>query len=115
MTNAHTREWEDQNDYDVHRRVTKSMGLTPREYITAFVFDPLEPWHTMVRNRFPYRKMKDRHWLVWIHPRYQKFWGFGRVVSDVWGDPPPLTMWENLDIHKSIPEIKHYHIVSELP
>ena len=104
MDNALVREWDDQHDYDVHRSITKSVGLTSREYIMAFVFDPLAPWCTVVRNRFPYRGIKDSHWLVWIHPRYQSFWGAGRI---------PGGAWENVEADKSIPEIKHYHTVSK--
>lgn len=108
------REVDDQHAYDVHRRVTRSMGHTPHEYIMKVVFDPLEPWCTISRNRFPYRGVGGCHWVVWIHPRYQKFWDVTRV-ADAWGNPPPLTMWENLDIHKSIPAIRHHHIVSKPP
>lgn len=108
------REVDDQHAYYVHRWVTRSMGHTPWEYITKVVFDPLEPWCATVHNRFPYRGFGDRHWIVWIHPRYQKFWDATRV-ADGWGEPAPLTIWENLDINKSIPEIKHHHIISRPP
>lgn len=94
--------------YVTHRDIVKDMMGSSQEYIKRFCFDPLEPWVTLVRNRFPYKGQEGRHWLLWVHPLYERFWTPSRVRRIL---GRAYHSWENPEPMKSIPGILHYHIV----
>jgi hypothetical protein len=98
--------------YVAHRNIVKEMVGSSAEYVTAVCFDPLEPWVSLVRNRFPYRGCEDRHWLLWVHPKYERFWTPRRVR---WVVGKRFHVWENEVATKSIPEVLHHHIVPAPP
>ena len=102
------RDWDIHECYVTHRNIVRELVGSSEEYITTVCFDPLEPWVSLGRNRFPYRGCEDRHWLLWVHPRYEKFWTPRRVRGVV---GKQFHVWENEVAMKSIPGILHHHIV----
>lgn len=98
--------------YSVHKDVARELVGSPDEYIRAKCLDPLEPWVTLERNRFPYRGCEDSHWILWVHPGCQMFWTPGRVSEVVGGW---FHVWENPVATKSIHGVLHYHIIPTPP
>ena len=88
--------------YEIHKRVSRELVGTA----APLIFESQWQGHILTKNRFPYRTPHD-HWVLWIQPRYERFYTLDRV-REIVGDC--VDLWENPDSLKSILEIKHYHI-----
>ena len=110
MTNAPVRGLDNMESYNMHRSICHGVSGSSWRYIQIYAFDSLDGTGLSVqRNRFPYRGYEGVQWVVWVHPRYRRFWGLQRV-RDYFG--AHVLAWENDMGNRSIPEITHYHIVT---
>jgi hypothetical protein len=106
MNETILRNFDDHVNYNIHKKIVHEMMGSSTEYIQALIFDPFEPWCSLTLNKFPYKGMERKHYVMWIGSRYHKFWGVTRVQRMF----PDENVFENSDEHKSIPGVLHYHV-----
>lgn len=66
----------------------------------------------ITQNGFPY--CGCYHYVLWINPRYDKFYTTDRILSILEGVLPQPEGWrvfKNLVINQTIPGITHYHFL----
>ena len=99
--------------YEMHAKLTKEFGTK----LKTKLFSQHEPY-SIQKNLFPYNlKPGIKHYLMWINPKYLKFYSSGNNESRVFNilyqhfKGKPFVYFVNIPHFISVPEIKHYHII----
>lgn len=98
---------DDYERYDVHKKITRELFGDVEEYIKIKIFDCSSTPYVLCANTFPY-KTKYIHKVLFINPRYEKFYDLKRIQNDI--VPDSVKLWINDESTKSIHTIKHYQV-----
>ena len=81
--------------------------------LESYLFDKYEAY-VIRRNQFPYCFLNAEHYLLWINPKYEKFYSETRIRSIICSHFKNrlIKFWENPLELRSIRSIKHYHIIA---
>ena len=111
------RKLPDEEAYKTHKNICRSLKLNVDEHIRSLLFTR----HTgavITPNRFPYRLYGDyKHYLLWVNPRYEKFWTSARIhvmVTRFLRNKKLFLLempFRNEEENQSINTIKHWHLL----
>lgn len=117
------RELDVKKCYDIHRKLGDELYGSCEDLLEKNLFSNMEQY-VIRRCGFSYnfKNIKDKslkHDLIWINPKYMKYWDKERIISQVrssnnYRDRKLLKVWENVKYLRSVPKIRHYHIISIL-
>ena len=117
------RELDVKKSYDIHRVLGDELYGSSEDLLERNLFSNMEQY-VIRRCGFPYnfKNIKEktlRHDLIWINPKHMKYWDDERIKSQVknsenYRDRKILKVWENEKYLRSVPRIRHYHIISIL-
>jgi hypothetical protein len=99
---------EDEAEYQFHKRLVKEFFVDIEEYIQVANIDPLEPY-VLIKNRFPYDVMDNKHYLLWIKPGYDVSKSVEHIANTRFPNQEIICM-ENQVQHRSILTVRHYHV-----
>jgi hypothetical protein len=109
------RDNDTQEEYKTHLKLSHEFFSSPSKYIFKKIFDPFRKSYTICKNNFPYRVPKPNisHYLLWIHPKYMKYYKSSRIKSLIYthfDERKVITYFLNEIVNQTIPTILHYHI-----
>lgn len=117
------RELDVKKGYDIHRKIGNELYGSSGDLLERNLFSNMEQY-VIRKCGFPYvfKNIKDKslkHDLIWINPKYNKYWSRDRIISQVkcsekYKERDILKIWENVKYLRSVPKIRHYHIISIL-
>lgn len=101
--------------YERYKKKIGKMGLTNKEHILSNVICNND--YVIEKNQFPYNIDNNLyHYIYWVHPNFEKKHTNKVIIENInkfiEGKFDGYWCWENHDSVKSIPEIKHYQIIS---
>ncbi len=104
-----------QKKYDQHTKKLKKFGLTNEDYIFYLYPELLKDEFVLVENKYPYNLSKNiKHLLLWIPPTYTDS-SFSSILSLIQklfrNRNTEIIVFENSLERKSIPGIRHFHIL----
>ena len=115
------REPEVRKCYEIHKRLGVELYGSTLKLLEKNLFSLCDQY--VIRQcRFSYRfiNIKDkglRHDVIWINPKYEENWTDERIKDQVkyslkYKNREILKIWENEVYLRSVPTIRHYHILS---
>jgi len=117
------RELDVGKSYDIHKMLGDELYGSSEDLLERNLFSNMEQY-VIRKCGFPYnfKNIEDKslkHDLIWINPKYTKYWDRERVLNQVrssskYRGREILNIWENYKYLRSVPKIKHYHIISIL-
>jgi len=118
-----TREPEIKNCYDIHRKLGNELYGSSKDLLKRNLFGGMEQY--VIRRcgySYSFINLKDKslkHDVIWINPKYMENWGKYRIEDTIrrdmkYIDREIIKIWENEMYLRSVPSIKHYHILSIL-
>ena len=115
------REPEVRNCYEVYKRLGVELYGSTLKLLYNNLFSLCDQY-VIRKCIFSYRfiniKEKDlRHDVIWINPKYEENWTDKRIKDQVkhslrYRNREILKIWENEVYLRSVPTIRHYHILS---
>ena len=102
------RHIEVEEKYEVYKSNSKFLDTRIKDKL----FDKNQPYN-ISKNLYPYHWKNCIHYIMWINPRYVKFYNNDRIMDIVYMrfKNYKIKIWENESNNRSIPEIKHIHII----
>lgn len=117
------RELDVGKSYDIHKILGDELYGSSEDLLERNLFSNMEQY-VIRKCGFPYnfKNIEDKslkHDLIWINPKYTKYWDRERILNQVrssnkYRGREILKIWENYKYLRSVPKIKHYHIISIL-
>jgi hypothetical protein len=106
------RDYETQQPYNILKNNTHSLNITMYEILLCALFTQCTPY-TVKRNKFPYKNNHNEHYVIWINPKYDRFYTWNRVnyIAKSLFANRKFLLFENTISLKSIPEILHFHLL----
>ena len=94
--------------YDVYKTNSSYFNLD----IKVKLFNKSEPY-TIIKNLYPYFWKDAYHYIIWINPKYNKFYDHKRILDILCQKFKDfkIKIWENKPNNRSIPHVKHIHII----
>ena len=94
----------------LHYRQSRRRIPRYEAYLQTKLFAPHQPY-CILRNNFPYVPF---HYLMWIHPKYARFYSMERIRAIILARYPHATnIVQNAPHHRSIRSIPHVHFQLE--
>lgn len=117
------RDPEIKKSYDVHRELGEELYGSTGDLLGRNLFSKMEQY--VIRKcgfTYLFRNLKDKslkHDIIWVNPKYNEYWDEERIKGQVNNDlkyrgRDILKIWENVIMLRSVPKIRHYHIISIL-
>jgi hypothetical protein len=80
--------------------------------INIKLFDKHTPF-ILVKNKFPYHLKNAIHYVLWINPKYNKFYNKNKIVKiiRILFNDYEYKFWQNPISKMSLKYITHYHII----
>lgn len=117
------RELDVGKSYDIHKILGDELYGSSEDLLERNLFSNMDQY-VIRKCGFPYnfKNIEDKslkHDLIWINPKYTKYWDRERILNQVrssnkYRGREILKIWENYKYLRSVPKIKHYHIISIL-
>tara|TARA_B100001758_G_C18096424_1_gene446109 strand:+ start:242 stop:631 length:390 start_codon:yes stop_codon:yes gene_type:complete len=79
------------------------------------LFSQYQPYN-IIKNLYPYNWKNAIHYIMWINPKYDNFYDNKRIVDilNIKFKGKNIKIWENEYINRSIPSIKHFHLILKI-
>ena len=101
-------------DYDTYKsyEINKKISMELHNLLARKLFSKYEPF-IIKKNSFPYYWKNAIHYLMWINPKYEKFYSYTRIRSIILHtfSGRVIKFWENPVECRSILHIRHFHII----
>ena len=101
-------------DYDTYKsyELNKQISMELKTFLVRKLFSKYEPY-VIRKNSFPYFWTNATHYLMWINPKYNKFYSYTRIRSIILTtfSGKVIKFWENPIECRSVRYIRHFHII----
>ena len=83
--------------------------------ISSKLFSKYQPY-SIRKNNFPYFWEDAEHYVIWINPTYEKLYNNEKIIKIINYHffNNKIKFWENQANNRSVPNIKHLHIIVEV-
>ena len=97
--------------YNIYRLNRDYFGIDIKDKL----FSKSQPYNILL-NQFPYYWKNSVHYIFWVNPKYENFYNYNRIVEIIINTFKNKTIkyWENDIINRSIPSIRHIHIIQKI-
>ena len=108
------RKLKDENEYKIHKMITKDMIGNIEQYAHIYYVDTFAPY-IIHKNRYPYR-LKDniRHYILWCSPKSVITRMTALKIAQMRFPNRRIIVQQNDIKKRSIKSLKHYHIFVEI-
>jgi len=104
------RTFEDESEYQYHKRLVREFFPSMEEYIQIAYIDPFERF-TFIRNRFKYKTDTDIiHYLLWIRNGTELTESQVEFIIRTKFPKCEYVAWQNDMQHRSVFTVTHYQV-----